>query len=476
MQDYFKPQKIVADYLYFYYRGKKFFGKGVTEWNPETGFELDIFLSQNAGLERVEARGLRVSEPSDFCSIRIWTDDFGWAIVPNFPIHRYETDLLGSGKYFSIRFNRMYFCEPGGNSLVADTYWTGNCLFRLKGRNYFSDQMRIETKIKGQLLKSQGGQGFLYEKNNYKVIGYFIEEDLFYLTWRLPKSEYTKGQAWKWPLGFQEALQIWLGKTISLLTREMNRNTHKLIEFRQDVEALSLGDFQLIAASPVQNEAIIALAKFFCKEEVKTEVEVCRNIFNQVMDANQQRSQAAQELLVATTLEATIRTLYNVPTSGQDNSHGLVQQRLRGQFKGTYLSKDWTAHCERALEAFKRLRLRNAHPDWLDTLGDPAEVEKVREAVDDMLYLCCFYGYMILAIAGFRIENPGFPTPHQQWGPLFVVSMSDDLDDFSSFKDLSKDSGYHAKMMAARKHLALSKQASTTSSSTMSEKQSDLSS
>ena len=129
MQDYFKPQKIVADYLYFYYRGKKFSGKGVTEWNPETGFELDIFLSQNAGLERVEARGLRVSEPLDFCSIRIWTAYFGWAIVPNFPIQRYETDLLGSGKYFPIRFNRMYFCEPGGNSLVADTYWTGNCLW-----------------------------------------------------------------------------------------------------------------------------------------------------------------------------------------------------------------------------------------------------------------------------------------------------------------------------------------------------------
>ncbi len=61
------------------------------------------------------------------------------------------------------------------------------------------------------------------------------------------------------------------------------------------------------------------------------------------------------------------------------------------------------------------MRHRNAHPDFLLKKGGYLSEEYREKSVDDMIYLSRFYGYMILAMAGFQDLEPQFPPPFAEW-------------------------------------------------------------
>jgi hypothetical protein len=42
--------------------------------------------------------------------------------------------------------------------------------------------------------------------------------------------------------------------------------------------------------------------------------------------------------------------------------------------------------------------------------------------MNDMILLSRFYGYMILAIAGFKNLEPVFPKPIKEWSPILTIS------------------------------------------------------
>jgi hypothetical protein len=65
-----------------------------------------------------------------------------------------------------------------------------------------------------------------------------------------------------------------------------------------------------------------------------------------------------------------------------------------------------------------RLRHRNAHPDWLTTPNGVLSKEELKESTKDLIFLSRFYGYMILALAGFKEVEPLFP----------IVRFSDEVE------------------------------------------------
>jgi antitoxin ParD1/3/4 len=74
------------------------------------------------------------------------------------------------------------------------------------------------------------------------------------------------------------------------------------------------------------------------------------------------------------------------------------------------------------MKAHTYLRDRNAHPDWLFSQGGSlSEAEQV-QSLDNMLLLSRFYGYMILALAGFKNLEPIFPPPHKTSGAAATVT------------------------------------------------------
>lgn len=450
MKEYFKPYKIIADYLYFYFREYKYSGKGLIKWVPKSGFELDIMFTQpRIRSSSIEFRSFKIPEKSDYSSIRAWTDCLGWVLIPDINFSRLEMELISS--HISLRFQRIIACE-NDHYLTRGESWWGTSLYRIKSSSRFQDAVEISTSIKGEVIRLEGKNGFFYEEDETRLVGYFIESEYFYLSWKLSKTKYSKTKAWNWSLGFQNALSIWLGENCQLLIREMRRDGKKIRETRSEEDIINLDYLSLFGNANVQNKVILDLADFFC--EIRTEKSVCNLIFEQLLEASKQVTQSSQELLVATILEAAMRTLYNYPTNRQDSSRGLVANTLKSKFKADYLSNDWRKPCNQAIDAFNRLRTRNAHPDWFSDLGRTESVQEKSQALDDLIFLCRFYGYMILALSGFKNLKPDFPESYQNWGPTaFVYSEPNNSvpEELYSFPKFSQGDSRYSRMMIMRR-------------------------
>lgn len=335
MTDYSKPQKIIAEHLYFHFKGCKYSGRGVINWKPELGFHLEAFMDNSLLIsEQLEIGRVRVPTRLDYCSIRMWTNDFGWAIIPSVNLSNFQMELLQ--KNLSFKFNRIVLCEPSQPRLASSS-WSGSAFYCIKSQHQFTDKVTVQTHVDRELVESRGSNGFLYEKDGMKLVGRFIDKKHFHLNWTLPKQRYTKADAWNWPVGFQDALRIWLGQTVQLLRRQMIRGTQKVVEIQKEEQIEELGIFlSLFGNAPIQKELIVHLANFMSGNH-KNSI-VCRSIFEQILEASRQRLQASQELLIATVIEATMRTLYNYPARPKDNSQGLLRQTLSGRFKESDLN------------------------------------------------------------------------------------------------------------------------------------------
>jgi antitoxin ParD1/3/4 len=120
------------------------------------------------------------------------------------------------------------------------------------------------------------------------------------------------------------------------------------------------------------------------------------------------------------------------------------------------------------MKAHTYLRDRNAHPDWLFSQGGSlSEAEQV-QSLDSMILLSRFYGYMILALAGFKNLDPIFPPPHETWGAAATLTRLEENSPVDPFErlleQLSKAQNSHEKTMlrrnSERKRVARFQQAS----------------
>ncbi|MDB9494311.1 hypothetical protein PN441_06935 [Spirulina major CS-329] len=444
ISEYFKAQKIITGHLYFYVKGQKYQGRGFIQWEPNDGFILDAFLDKikNHDNQSSDIGKVKIPKKSDYCSIRIQTSN-GWMLIPDI----YISDQLKLGllqRNLSLSFNRIFICDLCLPIFNNDTEpkWYGSALYRIEDDSFFGDPVTVTTKLENQLIEQLGKTGLLYEESNIKLKGYFLKKGYFHLHWILSQKSYSKSESWNWPIGLQEALRILCGETVQILQRQVRRATKKIIEVRTEQEYKDLGLFAFFDnqyfKSDQRTKIIVYVSNFFCRK--KEFHEICTRIFFQILEASEQQLQSSQELFVATTLEAIIRTIYDLPVTKKDNSKGLVEQYLNGKFKGSYFlnesnrefRKEWKEFCECAIEAFQRLRTRNAHPDWLIHTNSLDVDSNKEQALNDMIYLCRFYGHIILALTGFKLLRPNPPTPHQNWGAVATF--------FSCKQELSKES------------------------------------
>jgi uncharacterized membrane protein len=127
-------------------------------------------------------------------------------------------------------------------------------------------------------------------------------------------------------------------------------------------------------------------------------------------DASRQNTTQGKELLLATILEAIFRTINQRPFKVGDYYPAKKRQADMLKFRIEFLSDKWIDSCSKALELHEKLRHRNAHPDWLTSDDGALSKTRLQESYADMIYLSRFYGYMILAMAGFKDLEPWFPV------------------------------------------------------------------
>ena len=256
--------------------------------------------------------------------------------------------------------------------------------------------------------------GLCYEDaDGLSVWGRKKGDGLFALSWALPKKAASKTDAWRWAEAARQALSIVFAQTIWPVRVFGSRGPTEITELRVKKEIHTLVHFHrpLTEGDPpgqwkFNREAFIQLTRFFVTGTPHTAT--CWSVFHRLAEASRQETWEARELLAATTLEAVLRTLDNRPFKSGDHTWK-IKQSLES-FRRAYLSPGWVSVCDKALRVRDRLRHRNAHPDWLTHPGGSFSKPEWCQSIEDLTFLSRFYGYMILAIAGFKNLQPQFPA------------------------------------------------------------------
>lgn len=416
MIDYNDPAKFVLDGLWFSYRGEVFKGNGFMKWNPKDGFHIDALLDKNfAPVDSFKTLGQTIiNDKNDAFTIWLKIRGLGAAIVPNvFPLAQKKTFV--SDNHLSIDQDRVifFFRWPKECEMPTDN-WSGSAVFSTKKKFEFPDSLKLETSLAGEIITSEFWTGLSHkDTGDFSLSGRHIDDSNFELNWSLAKSHWTKTDAWNFGESARRALSIIFAQTIWITNLKIRRGCREVFDFRKKNEVDFLGyNFRpLIDIGPNQydfNKSVfLKLATFFRKGGHNAEV--CWNVFHQMADASRQNTTQGHELLLSTILEAIFRTINGRPFGSGDSYKEKRRKADMKLFQENFLSDKWLPACEGALKICKRLRDRNAHPDWLTIPNGVMSKKELKQSTKDMIFLSRFYGYMILAMAGFKDLEPLFP-------------------------------------------------------------------
>lgn len=426
MKDYFKETEFVLDRLQFDYLGGRYRGRGIMTWKPEQGFHIEapLDLQDMPHSEDVEFGRVGVIRKSHQSSIHMALHNSNNRAIAPSVILVDRFDVINE-KRISVNLNRVIFLKSFSKDLTSK-FLTGSALYEAHNINFLFDKMIYEEKLQfqnyGPLKKTvKSHSGFRYEGEKGQLVqGHLVDDRYLEFTWELPRENFTKAYSWQLSEAIQHSLSILFGQGINLLRREVSCSKLKRIEIRQQQSVNSL---ELL--SPFSNrselnrkEYFVRLTDFIVNNEPKSDV--CCKILQQLVDASHQKNWQVKELLVATTLEAALRNIDNEPFQIRKSKWN-VGNSLR-KFLKYYLSEEWSEVYDSVMKAHTYLRDRNAHPDWLFTQGGALSEEELKRSLDSMIFLSRFYGYMILALAGFKNLEPYFPKPHSKWNPVLIIA------------------------------------------------------
>lgn len=427
MFDYFKPQEYFVDSLWFIHEDSTYTGKGILFWNPEDGFHIAANIERNR-LElpfRKECRAIVFGRST---SIYLRLSGGGHVILSvYFPD---EFGLLSG--HLSEKAKRAIFIEQ--ISWPVGKIWSGSALYELSTGILFPDSVSVETKIGDYQPGGSFSRDGIYYKNEngHTVVGCQKEEKYLEINWGLPVDSWTKTECWQYAKGLQFSISTLAGQTLELKYREVYRTNRRYREIFVNPKPVSLGrifspyDFNIL-----RKENLVDLCKFFVRGGKMANV--AKKIFLQMVDASQQRTDQAQELLLSTILEAALRSLYDCPFNSESNKKSdcfKIDYFLK-KFFDEYLllsqdfSKAWKQARLRVEKAHRRLRHRNAHPDWLTKVEGCYSINELEKVTDEKIFLSRFYGYMIMGLANIQILEPKFPLPVAAWGPIMTMSIGD---------------------------------------------------
>jgi hypothetical protein len=388
IEDYLRPTEYVLTRVAFDYLGGRYVGRGLLRWNHQEGWRLDAPVERlGEPLPGFGGGYVGIIKKSHFRSIRMKAGRTrrSWILAPSvLMLERF--DVPGEGR-ISTGTRRVLFLDRA-DPAVPDATWNGSTIFRMAG-----EWLERRSTASGLLYEGEDGQ---------RVVGRVVNGEFLELNFALPKSVWSKTEAWEWAVGARTALAICLGRTVGLLERTIQRNNRRFREVIAQQEVRKLGYLALLNGGPRVNQpTFIALANYLARGGLRAEV--CRNIFDQMDAAAAQRNQQARELLVATVLEAALRTLEQHPFRGGDKFN--VKHALK-RFQQTYLTAEWEKPVQRAYRTHYTLRDRNAHPDWLFEERGALSDENRTQSVEDIGFLSRFYGVMILALCGAEDLDP----------------------------------------------------------------------
>lgn len=416
MRDYFREERRDLERVYFEFQGGRYEGDGFLLWNPQDGFTIEARVERYGPPppETIEVRAVNVPKDSDYAVIRmkLGRDDFAITQV------RLELPwITPHGKWVSIATSRVIFFLSDQWAKPSDRY-CGSALYAIQDGLLLPHGLESETRLQGQTIESGSSKrGILHEADNgFRLMGRITDDEkTFRCDWRLPKTEWQRSDNYRWARAIRDSMSILAKQTVALLQSEAFVGRRYRVEKRKQVSGEKLGFCAPFHDDFVDPIRLVGLAEFLSRGGLKAGI--CSHVLRRLAEAARQAEWADKELLVGTTLEAILRTLYGFPYT---NRRSFKIKQCLERFREEYLSDEWIPRCEMALHSRDLTRNRNAHLEWISEPGGSLSREEMVKSVDAIIFLAHFYGYMILALAGFKDIEPKFPAPHEKWGPMLT--------------------------------------------------------
>jgi hypothetical protein len=416
--NYDEPAKFVLDRVHFLSRGDAYSGQGFMEWKPESGFHIDVLLNKPFGRTDVfKTAGLTfVHAKEDFIQIKMAIRGVGFATARTFPTTpgRFLPD-----NHFSVGLEGVvFFSRRPYNAEALSKFWVGSAVFLTSKKLEFPDHVKTETTLDGKPYEYNGTTGLSFQDDeNWQITGRSVSAEKFELAWSLNRNRWKKNDVWRFGEAARRALAVVSAQTVWIAKQRAARESQIIEDVRQSRESRQLGyylqpllgdDAGAVNSWHFNKTAFLKLTEFFLQDSPNTDV--CWKIFCQIVDASRQSTTQGKELLLSTILEAILRTLYKHPY--KEGIHDYKWRHMvkdMERFKSSFLGEKWEKACEHAMKLNQWMRNRNAHPDWLTSLGGALSKEEIKKSTASMVFLSRFYGYMILGMAGFKDMKPMFP-------------------------------------------------------------------
>jgi hypothetical protein len=413
-ENVFLYDRVQADYESCTYAGP-----GIGRWGPDSGLSLDAMVQRVSG-ERPSQIDIGVptfdSDPK-FSTIRLRSGKHDRAVVLLRGRLRDQLGVVTNG-HLEIR-------SPSVISWCRDTHPPQRpvgCLFyEGKHDQRLPDQVRTETYIGKRKVNDRYNLGLDFRLNGYDIVIRSTGDQKYTIWWGLPDCDSLHGRVGEWPRALVLAWQLVCGASISPVASEFQDTRRRISVFARREKKVRLGHLKLIDADAgVSGEMVLALCRLFASGS--KESAVARHLLLQCFDAVRNDTWQAVMFLMATALEAVLRTLYGHPFSSQGQKHDTYDRNAcLDQLWTDYFDGSWAAIKSTVKGAFERVRHRSAHPDWLKSFGGALSSEHMEETFNDLVYLSRFYGFLMLAMAGTPNLEPRFPVPVAKWKPVLRV-------------------------------------------------------
>lgn len=393
------------------------------DWNPTSGFHIDALMDKTFNpVDAFKTLGqIIVNTKEDVFPIRLNIRGHGRGIARAYPLAQPKS-LFPDNHLCLSKLERVTFFSSLPKEFHSTLpFWSGSALYLTSNKLEFPDHLNTKTELAGRLIYATNSTGLsVDEEENWCISGQQKSDGEFELNWALNRSRWHRNDAWRFGEAARRALSIISAQAVSIARRELSRGGQRIVELRRrdDPRKLSyyfwplLGDDGGVLERWKSNKfTFLKLTEFFMRGGANAET--CWTIFCQMAEASRQQTRHGQELLLATILEAILRTLYKVPFQEQKSGTKpppYKRKDLMEKFRTEFLSDKWIKACERALEVHTKLRHRNAHPDWLTSPDGTLSKEQLKKSSVGLVFLSRFYGYMILAMAGVKDLQPLFPN------------------------------------------------------------------
>lgn len=424
MFDYFRPQEFIVEHLWFHFEEEAYFGSGVMLWQP--GDHFQVIAPVNRAREEPWKREIKALSIVNPVCVYMRLKNGVRAMAPGVLPSAAELSLGN----FSVRVRRVIFFQP--SPVPKSKFWSGLALFEIPKGIAFSDTVSVETRIgAAKPLTSQSLAGIYFEDESGKSVRGYVKNDGFLeLGWSLPTGQWTKSQGWYYGESLQHAISMLSGTVLRLKYREMYRPKHIIREVRATDRPSTLGIiFRPYDHDALSKELVVEWADFLTQEELRAGI--IRRIYDQMAEASRQHTRMGKEILLATILEAALRTIYDQPFLAKKDTDPFRLDHYLKKFQDDYLpgndasvetKREWKKVRSRLRTAQKRLRDRNAHPDWLSSGEGAYSTSNLAQTSDDMIFLSRYYGYMMMALTGHDVSDPSFPEPLSGWKPMLTIT------------------------------------------------------